>query len=307
MRSIMFADDTTLSQANENVPKLINTFKRGLRSLNIWCENNRLDINWNKTFAMFITNKHVILPTAIEFNGKKIEVVKSFKLLGVTIDNKLNFSKYVGELRKDVNKRLFSIRRLFYLATPVKIQFFKSFILPYFDYCSTLLLYFSKQMIQKIANAYNYCLFKLIGFRAKVNYSTDFNIVNNNLSKYKLLNFQHRLINKLLIFSHKIINLKIGPVNLKNSLQTNLNMNKSYCLRNQTELVVPKVSKMNNFGKLTFRYFFSKFINKTCVDDIRIDEKFFKLRMSNNLNIIFNVFILNFDKFDLTYKNFFYS
>ena len=112
MRSILFADDTTLSQANENVPKLISTFKRGLRSLNIWCENNRLDINWNKTFAMFITNKHVILPTVIEFNGKKIEVVKSFKLLGVTIDNKLNFSKYVGELRKNVNKRLFSIRRL---------------------------------------------------------------------------------------------------------------------------------------------------------------------------------------------------
>jgi len=247
-----------------------------------------------------------MLPSEIEFNEQKIEVVKSFKLLGITIDNKLNFSKYVGDLRTTVNRKMFSIKRLFYLATSVKIQFFKSFILPYFDFCSTLTLYFSKQMIQKVANAYNYCLFKLIGFRAIVNYSTEFNIVNNNLSKYNLFNYQHRLLNKFLIFSHKIVNLKIGPMNLKNSLQINMNLNKSYCLRNEDEFSVPKVSKMNNFGKLTFSYFFSNFINKTCVDDIRIDEKFFRLRMCNNLNIIFNAFIHNFDKFDLFYKNFFY-
>jgi len=274
MRSVLFADDTTLSQVNENVTELIGRFKRGLIKLSTWCENNRLDINWTKTFAMFITNKHVILPSVIEFQEQKIEVVKSFKLLGVTIDNKLNFSKYVGDLRNNVNKRLFSINRLFYLATSVKIQFFKSFILPHFDYCSTLLLYFSKQMIQKIANAYNYCLYKLIGFRAKVNYATDFNTVNNNLSKYKLLNFQHRLLNKFRTVSHKIVNRENGPLNLKTTLKTNSSLNKSYCLRNHAEFLVPKISKLNNFSKLTFSYIFSKFINTTCIDDIRIEENF---------------------------------
>lgn len=72
MRSVLFADDTTLSQVNENVTELIGRFKRGLIKLSTWCENNRLDINWTKTFAMFITNKHVILPSVIEFQEQKI-------------------------------------------------------------------------------------------------------------------------------------------------------------------------------------------------------------------------------------------
>ena len=136
---------------------------------------------------MFITNKHVLTPSVIDFNGNSIKVVNSFTLLGVTIDDRLNFNKYVGDLRSNVNKRMFSIKRLFYLAISVKIQFFKSFILPYFDYCSTLLLYFSKQMMQKIANAYNYCLFKLIGYRTVVNKTADFNNVNNDLN-YLIIN-----------------------------------------------------------------------------------------------------------------------
>jgi chromosome partitioning protein len=34
--------------------------------------------------------------------------------------------------------------------------------LPYFDYCQTLCIYFSKEIIQKLANTYNNCLFKLL-------------------------------------------------------------------------------------------------------------------------------------------------
>ena len=78
MKCVLFADDTTLSQAKENVSELISSFKRDLLLLHTWCENNRLDINWAKTFAMFVSNKHVMLPSEIEFNEQKIEVVKSF-------------------------------------------------------------------------------------------------------------------------------------------------------------------------------------------------------------------------------------
>ena len=45
---------------------------------------------------MFVTNKQIKnkLPKEIEVNGVMVQVVKSFKLLGVTIDYKLNFIKY---------------------------------------------------------------------------------------------------------------------------------------------------------------------------------------------------------------------
>ena len=118
---------------------------------------NRIDINWSKTKLMFISSKrNTDFPTYIEIDGNSIEVVDKFKLLGVTINNRLNFVHYVHELRNSINKRIHSIKRLFYLSHKVKLQFFKSFILPFFDYCLSLAIYFPKSTIQKLANSYNF-------------------------------------------------------------------------------------------------------------------------------------------------------
>ena len=50
---------------------------------------------------------------------------------------------------------MFRIKRLFYLATSVKIQFFKTFILPYFDYCLSLIIYFPKSTFQSLNTFFN--------------------------------------------------------------------------------------------------------------------------------------------------------
>ena len=78
---------------------------------------------------MFITNKRVKLPNEIYINGFYVKVVDSFKLLGVIIDNKLNFSEQCLNIKKLVNRKLYSIKRLFYLSTTVKIQFFKTYFI----------------------------------------------------------------------------------------------------------------------------------------------------------------------------------
>ena len=64
-----------------------------------------------------------------------IEVVSSFKLLGVMIDRKLDFHNHVDVLKTLVNRKLFSYKKLFFLSFATKVQFFKTFILPHFDYC----------------------------------------------------------------------------------------------------------------------------------------------------------------------------
>ena len=53
----MFADDTTLYSSDENVERLIGHFKAKTLVLIEWCKMNRLDLNWSKTFFMFITSK----------------------------------------------------------------------------------------------------------------------------------------------------------------------------------------------------------------------------------------------------------
>ena len=90
----MFADDTTLFESEANFNSLIFKFKKQLEPLFEWYNYNKLDINWSKTYFMFVTNKRIVLPKEITIRNVSVQVVEDFKLLGITIDNKLNFTKH---------------------------------------------------------------------------------------------------------------------------------------------------------------------------------------------------------------------
>ena len=67
---------------------------------------------------MVITNKRAYLKQPlklIHLDSNRVEMVNNFKLLGVTLDTKLNFDDYSAMIAKSINIRLFSIKRLFYL------------------------------------------------------------------------------------------------------------------------------------------------------------------------------------------------
>ena len=105
-----------------------------------------------------LTNKRINPPKEIDIgDGQTVKVVDQFKLLGVTIDNKLNFEKYASLL----NKKQSTKRCTFFLCQSVKLRFSKSFIMPHFDYCLTLFCYLPKSPLQKIYNTYNYTFLKL--------------------------------------------------------------------------------------------------------------------------------------------------
>ena len=131
----------------------ISKFKSVVLSIIEWCDYNRLDINWSKTYAMFAHNKADLMKNIDEIimNSKiQIAIVDKYKLLGVVLDNKLGFSNNVAEIATKVKKKIHCIKRLFYLSTNVKLQFFKTFLLPNFDYCLTLTIYYSKRALQKL-------------------------------------------------------------------------------------------------------------------------------------------------------------
>ncbi len=63
----------------------------------MWSTHNRLDINWAKTFLMVVTNKRIKIALSFLLNNIEIKYVEEFKLLGVTIDSKLNFNKHISK------------------------------------------------------------------------------------------------------------------------------------------------------------------------------------------------------------------
>lgn len=311
-KSKLFADDTTLSHRNTSHTDLMTEFYADSSRLITWCSHNQTDINWSKTKVMFISKKLelndnnqrrlVVFPSSILVDNHDVEVVSSFKLLGVIIDNKLSFSNHIASVRKSVNIKLYSIKKLFYLSFNVKLQFFKTFILPYFDYCSTLCIYYPKRAIQKLANSYFICLVRLFNFRYTVNKSSDFNKVNNHLVSYNLNCLQHRLIIQLANYVYKTINYNSSPTLLRNSFNKNYTLNKEHLLRNLHEFVIIIPCTYNNYYRNNFSFFFSTFCNSLIIKDLCLRPTLFKQRVLNNINLFFNKFVLLFDKFDLNFN-----
>jgi hypothetical protein len=294
----LFADDTTLYLMGDNVTTLINKFKEYLKPMLDWCKFNKLDINWDKTFFMFVTNKRVgkQIPNEISIENCQVKVVDNFKFLGVTIDNKLNFDKYSRDLRLSVNKKLYSIKRLFYLCTSVKIQFFKTFVLPYFDYCLSLLIYFPKSTIQRINNCFNLCLFKLLNFKK----SSDENIedFNENLSNYGLFSFQHRVMIKIFNFAHSMINNLNSPVDLQQVFKQETYLKSK---ARSASLILPVIK--THFGEKTFQFFFIKLFNNFGKKDFFSNYELYISSINRNLKSIFIKFVKTFPIFNVFYKN----
>ena len=53
----MFAEDTTLYSSDKDLDTLTKRFVKYLRHLLDLCDLNKLDINWSKTYFMFVTKR----------------------------------------------------------------------------------------------------------------------------------------------------------------------------------------------------------------------------------------------------------
>lgn len=244
---------------------------------------------------MFVTNKRaLVIPNEIVINGYSVEIVESFKLLGVTIDRKLTFLEHISDLRRQINSRLYSIEQLFYLPLSVKLQLFKSL--------STISIYYPRSTLQKVCNTYNQCLHMLLRFNPKTLREDDILQFKIQLSEYNLYDFDSRLLTRLATFVFKVINETNSPKNLRDCFVKNYSMNKKYNLRNSNDFHIPSIGKHNVYLKNSFQYFFPKFANILLINELSLKSETFKFRIKNNAINLVPVMRSNFDKFNLEYK-----
>jgi hypothetical protein len=299
----LFADDTTLVLAHSNLKTLLSMFKKIILQLNEWCKHNRLYINWSKTFNMFITSKRIMVPDFLEIEDAKICTVKKFKLLGVHLDEKLQFIDHAANICLSVNRRLYTIKKLFYLPYSVKIHFFKTFILPYFDYCISLTIYFHNTAIRKLCKMYYLCLFKLFGFKFL---NLDCNIVNDLLFNDYIFSFHHRIVFRITSFLFKILYSWNSPPELKSWLKADKLQDLNHNLRsNGRELVVPAFSK-TKYGDLRFRNIFANYVNFYKLFNLNMSFQEFKKKFFLNLNSYVNTFLSLIPKFHVNLDFYFF-
>ena len=78
-----------------------------------WCKVNFLTLNVSKTKEMIIDFRHKKEQICqLSIDEKHIQLCTSYKYLGFTIDEKLNWHQHITIMSKKVNQRLFFLRKL---------------------------------------------------------------------------------------------------------------------------------------------------------------------------------------------------
>ena len=136
----MFADDTSLSAACDNLDTLENSINTNLVHIKNWLYVNKLTLNIDKTnFIIFNKNKN-LRHLSLHIENSPIENVECCKYLGVILDNKLKFKNHIAKITKIISFKLGILLQLKREKIPIKILqlIYSSLILPHLYYCNVI-------------------------------------------------------------------------------------------------------------------------------------------------------------------------
>ena len=105
MHTILFADYTTILIKSDTATKAIISMNRELEKLSIWLTANKLSLNISKThYMVFDRGKEKTDQYSLFLNNILIDRVKYTKLLGVIIDEKLNWTHHISYIKNTISK-----------------------------------------------------------------------------------------------------------------------------------------------------------------------------------------------------------
>ena len=122
-----------LETANNNLIRNANNKTSGLYASNL--QKGQMKGNLSKYQTMSLIHNSTVSDIPLHFQGNNIESSGSLKLLGVTIDDQLNFNIHINEICKRASQRVGVMMRLKKLIpTNAKLTLYKSAILLYLKY-----------------------------------------------------------------------------------------------------------------------------------------------------------------------------
>jgi hypothetical protein len=152
----MFADDTLLMISCDRTEEGVKILNDNLVIVADWMKYNLMALNVEKCCATIINATCEAGCIGINFCNQPIKIVKSFKYLGITIDNELNLECHFETLLSKLNRNIGLLRRL---ASKMDFNsrklFFKSVLLPSIDYCSSYLMLLDDVRIERIQKVVN--------------------------------------------------------------------------------------------------------------------------------------------------------
>ena len=200
-----YADDNTPYTVEETIDSLLNTLEKDTMTLIKWFRDNYLKLNADKCHLLVSNhNKDV----SINVDEEIIECESSVKLLGITLDNKLNFNKHVSNLCKKASQKIHALARISNYMCQDKLRvLMKAFIESQFGYCPLTWMFHSRTLNNRINRLHERAL-RLVYKNSKMTFDELLRTDNS-------FSIHHRNLQKLAIEIYKVTN-NLSPPIMKN-------------------------------------------------------------------------------------------
>ena len=251
-----YADDNTPYAIDSNIDRLMDRLTHDTSTLIKWFNDNYFKMNADKC-QLLITNHEDVITAVID--GETINCKKSVKLLGITIDNKLDFNDHVSMLCKKVSLKLHALARISNLLSVDKLRILmKSFIESQFAYCPLIWMFHSRTLNNRINRLHERALRLVykdskLSFEALLEQDFSFTIHHRNLQKlateiYKVKNdISPTFMKNIFPDSTNPYNLRSGPEFKTSNIRTVAYGSETITFRGvKTWAIVPNDIKNSN-------------------------------------------------------------
>ena len=249
-----YADDNVLSFAHKNAETVKKTLENDCKKTLMWFKNNGLKANPDKYDAIFLGNSNSGDIEHFKVLNYDIGIDSCVKILGVNIDDNLNFDKHIETICKKANNQLNALMRLSnYLSIDTKCIIYESFIRSTFSYCPLVWMFCGRARMEKLEKLQ----FRALRFVSN-DFTSNYDDLLNSMKKNTLL---LNRIQTLAIEMYKCVNDN-APEYLCNLFDQH---NISYVLRDNNRLFQNRF-KTVKYGLRSIRYMGAKLWNELPVN-----------------------------------------
>ena len=163
-----FADDTTPYSCLPEMIHILEKLEKGIQSMFDWFSENFLKANADKCHLIASSK----VPVNIQISDIKVTSESRVKLLGIHIDNRLNFDYHVSQLCKKASKKLHALAKIFkYVDFSKRKVLVSSFTSSQFSYCHLIWMFHSRRMEHRINKIHERALHLIYPSDSKVTFT----------------------------------------------------------------------------------------------------------------------------------------
>ena len=246
----MFADDTSLTAVGKAIHEVEKRANEDLLNVQKWLSVNKLSLNIATTEYVLIGSRFRInnmdIQPRVKIDRKPIKRVKNTRVLGVQVDEHLNWEKHIECIASKISSGIGAIRKLReFVDRNTLVLVYNALIQPHFDYGCELWDAIGKCLSERLEKLQNRAARLIMNFK---NESGQSDLACNALG---WISFEERMAQIKARLMYKTVN-KLAPQRLCNLFQ-NSNMVSAHNLRGfSTKLFIPR--PRTKFLKKSFSY-----------------------------------------------------